>query len=277
MDKSYYHISRQELGQNARIPLIKMESSEQVFRAMADIMADCILERGAKGQRTVFICPVGPVGQYPYFVQRVNKERISLKNVWFFNMDEYLTDEDTYIAKESPLSFRGFMDQTVYGKIDPELLMPESQRVFPDPANPGRVDRLIEELGGVDIAFGGIGITGHLAFNEPQPELTCEEFAQLPTRVLEILPETRTTNSVGDLCGALEVMPRRCVTIGMRQILSARRLCLGVFRDWHRAVVRRSAFGEKTAAFPVTLAQDHPNAVIYVNDVAAEQPYTGWL
>ena len=277
MDRHYYHISQQELGRDARIPLVKLGDSAEIFRAMADTMADCILEHNAAGRHTVFICPVGPVGHYPFFVERVNREGISLADVWFFNMDEYLTEEDTYIPKDSPLSFRGFMEREVYGKLNSARCMPESQRVFPDPADPGRVDRLIEELGGVDIAFGGVGITGHLAFNEPQPELSCEQFARLPSRVLEIAPETRTTNSIGDLCGALEVMPRHCVTIGMKQILGARRLCLGVFRDWHRAVVRRAAYGEKTAAFPVTLAQDHPNAVIYVNDNAARQPYDGSL
>src|SRR5699024_11930229 len=107
--------------------------------------------------------------------------------------------------------------------------MPDNQRVFPDPADPAHIDNVIEELGGVDIAFGGIGITGHLAFNEPQPELSCEEFAALPTRVLDIHAETRATNSVGDLGGALECMPKRCVTIGMKQILSAKKISLGVF------------------------------------------------
>lgn len=108
----------------------------------------------------MFICPVGPVGQYAFFVRRVNEEGISLKDVWFFNMDEYLEDDGTYISQDSPLSFRGFMTREVYGKITPALLMPESQRVFPDPADPAKGDRLLEELGGADIVFGGIGITG---------------------------------------------------------------------------------------------------------------------
>ena len=273
MDKAYYHISEEQLGEGAKISLVKMADSETVFRAMADMMADCIVENNAAGRRTVFICPVGPIGQYPFFVERVNKERISLKNVWFFNMDEYLNDDGTYIDESNPLSFRGFMNRVVYTKIDPDLVMPPEQRVFPDPADPARGDRLIEELGGVDIAFGGIGITGHLAFNEPQPELSCEEFAALPTRVLDIHAETRATNSVGDLGGALECMPKRCVTIGMKQILSAKKIRLGVFRDWHRAVVRRAAYGDQTADFPATLAQNHPDAQILINDVAAKQPY----
>ncbi len=273
MDQAYYHISQEQLGEGAKIPVVKMKDSEAVFRAMADMMADCILENNAQEKRTVLICPVGPVGQYPFFVERVNRERIDLKNVWFFNMDEYLRDDDTYIDKGDRLSFRGFMEREVYSRIAPELLMPEAQRVFPDPKDPSRGDRLIEELGGVDIAFGGIGITGHLAFNEPQPELSCEEFAALPTRVRDILPETRATNCVGDLGGALEAMPRRCATIGMKQILGARKICLGVFRDWHRAVVRRAAYGTPTAEFPVTLAQGHPDVLILANENAAKQPY----
>lgn len=272
-DKTYYHIPAAQLGENARLPLVKMASSAEVFRALADMMADAILENNAVGKRTVFICPVGPVGQYPYFVERVNRERIPLADVWFFNMDEYLEDDGSYISADDPLSFRGFMAREVYGRIAPELVMPEGQRIFPNPVDPARGDRLLEQLGGADIAFGGIGITGHLAFNEPQPALSGAEFAALPTRVLDILPETRATNAVGDLGGALECMPRRCVTIGMKQILSARKLRLGVFRDWHRAVVRRAAYGEKTAAFPVTLAQDHPDALVLVNDVAAGQAF----
>lgn len=214
-----------------------------------------------------------PVGQYPIFVRLVNKEGLSLRNCWFLNMDEYLTDDGQWIAKDDPLSFRGFMEREVYSKIDPALVVPEAQRIFPDPNDLGRIPALIEELGGVDITFGGIGITGHLAFNEPQPQLTAEEFAQLTTRVLDIAPETRATNCIGDLGGALEDMPRKCVTIGMKEILSARKLRLAVFRDWHRAVCRRAAYGDVTASFPATLAQNHPDARLYVNANAAQRAY----
>ena len=76
-----------------------------------------------------------------------------------------------------------------------------------------------------------------------------------------------------EVMAALEAMPRRCVTLGMREILAARKVRLGVFRDWHRAVVRRAAYGEPTAAFPATLLQRHPDALIYVNDNAALPPF----
>ncbi len=151
--------------------------------------------------------------------------------------------------------------------------MPPEQRVFPDPENLERIPALIQELGGVDVAFGGIGINGHLAFNEPQPELTPVEFAALSVRTLDISRETITANAIGDLGGAIGAMPRRCVTIGMAQILGAKKVRLGVFRDWHRAVVRRAAYGPVTAEFPVTLLQNHPDAKILSNANAAKAAY----
>ena len=202
----------------------------------------------------------------------VNRENISLKNVWFLNMDEYLTDDLEWIDHDHPLSFHGFMDRTVYTKVKPELVMPEEQRVFPDPKHPERMGQLIDELGGVDICFGGVGINGHLAFNEAQDELTPDQFRSLHTRVLKITPETRTANAIGDFNGALDDMPRWCVTIGMSEIYHARKVRLGCFRDWHRSVVRHAAHGKISAHFPVTLLQEHPDALLRFTEFVANLP-----
>lgn len=268
----YYHICADKLGEGAKIPLVFPGDSPAVFETIAKDMAETIKERNEAGETTVFICPVGPVGQYPIFVDMVNEQNISLKNVWFINMDEYLTDDDEWIDEENELSFRGFMNRTVYSKINPELVMPLEQRIFPDPKDPENIARTIERLGGVDVAYGGIGITGHLAFNEPQEELSIDEFSKLSTRALDIRPETRATNC-GDLGGALEDFPHRAATIGMAEILGAKKVRLGVFRDWHRGAVRRAAYGMMSASFPATLLQSHPDALIYVNDVARDKAY----
>ena len=270
--REYYRIAAENLGKNAKIPLKCLGDSGEVFYELALDMVREIEKNNAGGRPTVFIVPVGPVGQYPIFTRLVNEKRLSLKNCWFFNMDEYLADPRTKIAPDDPLSFIGFMERQVYGRIDADLTVPPAQRVYPDPLCPEKGDALLERLGGADICFGGIGINGHLAFNEPQGELTGAQFRALCTRVLPISPETRTANAIGDLGGALEDMPPYCVTIGFRQIFAARKVRLGVFRDWHRAVVRRAAYGEKTAEFPVTLLQDHPDALIYVNANAALCP-----
>ncbi len=269
MDHTYYHYNKEQLLLNPKIPMEVLADRPAVFRVMAREMADFIQARNAQGKTTVFILPVGPVGQYPYFVDMVNSERIDLKNCWFLNMDEYLDDDGQWIDIDHPLSFRGFMERTVYSKIRPELNVPPAQRVFPDPSDLNAIPALIHRLGGVDICFGGIGINGHLAFNEPEPELTPEEFRNLKTRVLPISPETRTANAIGDFGGRLEDMPHRCVTIGFSEIMESRKIRLGVFRDWHRAVIRRAGHGDKTAAFPVSLLADHPDTLIRMTEFVA--------
>ncbi|MGN1313546.1 MAG: glucosamine-6-phosphate isomerase [Lachnospiraceae bacterium] len=272
MEHNYYSYTKEELLDNPRIPMIVMEDNPTVFRALAEEMVAEIKRKNERNETTVFICPVGPVGQYPFFVDMVNKENISLKKVWFINMDEYLTDDREWLPKEHPLSFRDFMDRNVYAKIRPELVMPPEQRIFPDPKNTEYIGEIIERLGGVDICFGGIGINGHVAFNEADSSKSCEEFLALPTRVLTISPETRAINSVGDLNGALEDMPNYCVTIGMYEISQARKIRLGCFRDWHRAVVRRAAHGEKSADFPVSLLQNHPDISLRCTEFVANLP-----
>lgn len=269
MAHEYYSYTKEQLLANPKMPMICMEDNAQVFQKMAEQMVEEIVAHNEKGEKTVFICPVGPVGQYPYFVETVNEKNISLKNVWFINMDEYLDDEKNWVPKDHPLSFRGFMERTVYSKVKPELVMPENQRVFPDPKNVNYIPELIEELGGVDIAFGGIGINGHVAFNEADPTLSNEEFLAQKTRVLEITPETRTANAIGDFNGALEDMPHYCVTIGINEIYHARKIRLGCFRNWHRGVVRRVGYGEATSDFPVNLLRDHQDITLTFTDFVA--------
>lgn len=161
------------------------------------------------------------------------------------------------------------MQRTVYDKVRPELVMPEGQRVFPDPNHPEYISELIEKLGGVDICFGGIGINGHVAFNEADPSLTNEEFLAQKTRVLKITKETRTANAIGDFNGALEDMPHYCITIGINEISHARKIRLGCFRNWHRAVVRRAAYGEATSDFPVSLLTSHPDINLKITEFVA--------
>ncbi len=262
MIHDYYSYTTEELLERSEIPLEYYRTAGEVFEVMAREMADEIERKNALGERTVFICPVGPIGQYPRFVSLVNERKISLKNTWFFNMDEYLTDEKEWIDTAHPLSFRGFMERNVYDGIDPGLVMPEDQRIFPDPHDPGKLTSLLESLGGADICFGGIGLNGHIAFNESEPGRSAADFLEKRTRVLAISPETRAANAIGDFGGALEDMPRYCVTVGMREIYASKKIRLGCFRTWHHAVVRRAAFGEAAADFPVTLLRDHPDIMI---------------
>ena len=269
MNHNLYEITAEELLDSPRIPLLLAGSAGEVYYEYAVQMIDEIRQNNAQGKKTVMILPCGPIDQYPIFARLVNRYQISLKNVWFINMDEYLDDNKEWVSIDHPLSFRGFMKRTVYDKINPELVMPEVQRIFPDPKNPGHIPEVIGQLGGVDICFGGIGINGHVAFNEADASLSNEELLAQQTRVLKITPETRTANAIGDFNGALEDMPHYCITIGINDISHARKIRLGCFRNWHRAVVRRAVYGEQTSEFPVSLLQNHSDINLKITEFVA--------
>lgn len=266
---TYYDYSKSDLLKYSKIPLAYFDTNEAIFESLANEMVQVIVENNLKDEFSVLICPVGPVGHYEYFVKAVNEQNISLKKVIFINMDEYLTDEKQWISPENRLSFRGFMQREVYGKIKPELLNSPQNRIFPDPDAPHYVQQVIDQYGKVDLCIGGIGINGHVAFNEPDERLSSSDFLELPTRILPIAPITQAVNAIGDLKGAIELMPQWCVTIGMKEIYQAKKIRLGVFRPWHYAVLRRAACGEATPQFPVTLLQQHSDISIYFSEVLA--------
>jgi glucosamine-6-phosphate deaminase len=133
---------------------------------------------------------------------------------------------------------------------------------------------LIHERGGVDACFGGIGINGHVAFNEPpEPgeEFSLEQFASLPTRVLSLARETLTINAV-TVGGEISIIPRRAVTVGMKEILASRSLRFYCNRPWQSAVIRRALHGPLTPACPASLLRRHPDALLTVADYVAAQP-----
>lgn len=268
-----YSIPAEEIGKNARIPVLIMDDPGEVYYDMAYRMLCLVEENNQAGDSAVFICPVGPVGQYPIFARLVNEHRTSLKNTWIINMDEYLTDDGDWIDESDPLSFHAAMDRALYSRIDPELVMPVDHRVFPDPHNTGGIWELIQRLGKVDMVTGGIALNGHVAFNEPQLELSAEEFAQLPTRVITLTPETRAKDAILNRGGAIDSLPKQAVTVGMKEILSARKLRFSMMHNMQRAVIRKACYGEVTAACPITLAQNHPDAMLLVTRNVVEKPF----
>ena len=109
----------------------------------------------------------------------------------FFNMDEYLSTPDQAIEADHLMSFHRRMNSDFYTRVDPELVMPENQRYFPQPGLEKEYDDRLASLGQAEACFGGLGINGHIAFNEPPEQgdpITVEAFAALGTRVLPHQP-----------------------------------------------------------------------------------------
>ena len=244
--------------ENVRLKSVPTEYD--VYFDMALSMLEEIVQRNAMGKSTVMIVPVGPTQQYPLLAEMVNRLNVSLKNVHFFNMDEYMITPERVISPEDPMSFYGRMKREFYDRVHPDLVMPESQRHFPTPGKEAEYDRLIEELGGVDVCFGGLGINGHVAFNEPPEEenVTPDAFAALGTRILPISRETRTINAYGYQRGDLYGMPEWCITVGMKPILSAKKVYIALNRPWQNGPLKHAVAKEESAYVPASLLRRCP-------------------
>jgi len=274
MFPDYLSVTSAELGNESPIAVTVDGDKDSLARHMAKAIFDEFEAGRSRGDGATLILPVGPVDQFPILAEMVNEAKLDLGGAVIINMDEYLTDDDEWIPADHPLSFRGFMDRLFYSRLNPDLAPRLENRVFPHPADCGAIGRLIKERGGVDACFGGIGINGHMAFNEP-PEpgetISDEEFASLPTRVLSLSRETRTINSV-TVGGEMAVIPLRAVTVGMKEILEAKRCRFYCNRPWQSAVVRRVIHGPLTAACPASFLRAHKDASLTVTDYVAEPP-----
>jgi len=271
---AYLKVTAGDLGRGTPVKVRICGDQQAVAQNMAAAILAVIRGCQANGRAATLILPVGPVDQFPILAQLINDGRVDCREVVLINMDEYLDDDDQWVPLDHPLSFRGFMNRKFYDLVDRALAPRPENRVFPDPRDCEAIGRLIQQRGGVDACFGGLGINGHMAFNEPpEPgeQVSVEPFAARPTRVLDLTPETRTINSV-TVGGDMGVIPRRAVTVGMQEILASRKLRFYCNRPWQRGVVRRVLHGPITAACPASLLRLHSDAELTIADYVAEPP-----
>ncbi len=276
MTRSEYNaLPAEALGTGSPIRLEVCETEVDLYWKMAIEVLEVIAENNRKGEDTLMVVPYGPLGPYARLVYLVNRYRVSLRRCTFMNMDEYLTDDGQYIPLSDPLSFRGGMDRTFYSQVDDELNVLPENRYFPDPADPGKLQRLIDRFGKLDMAWGGIGINGHFAFNEPpEPGEACtnEEFLQRGTRVLRISRETKTINCFMNCGGDLDGIPSNCITVGIKEMFQARKVRMCMPRDWNAGALRKVLHGPVDCHVPCSLFQTHPDAKLLAARVALASP-----
>ncbi|MDX1674375.1 MAG: glucosamine-6-phosphate isomerase [Longimicrobiales bacterium] len=262
-------IPGEALGRGTSVEVTIDGDPEAMAVAMAEEMAGLIRTNNEAGQSTCLIVPVGPVGQYAHLARIIASEPLDCSRVTFINMDEFVNDRGELIDTDHPLSFRGFMNRVFYDRLPASAGFRSHNRVFPDPRNPQRIREVIEDRGGVTACFGGIGLNGHIAFNEPRPAMGVDGFAALGTREVTLDPASRAHMAVNLSC-SLDLIPGRAVTVGMSEILGAERLHLHANRPWQRGVVRQMLHGPVTSAFPASYIQRHPNAQLTIAGFLAE-------
>lgn len=270
----------QRLIAEAPTPTRVVPDVPTIYREMAADMAAELRANNAAGRPTRWILPVGPIGQYPILLETIHHERLDLSHLHTFQMDEYLDWTCRPITPDNPLSFTGHLRDAFFGQIDEALRPPASQHHVPDPRHLDSIAEAVEAVGGIDTCYGGIGIHGHVAFNEAPDtrygEVTLDELAAAPTRILALQPETLVVNGIQAAAGNFEAIPPYAVTIGMTEILSAKRIRLCCNRgQWQRTIFRRAVMQEPTVRYPITLIREHPDAQVTADVITAEAPVSG--
>ncbi len=264
--------SSAEVRKQAGKHLVVLPDIDSLHRHFADEIADEIASNNRNSRPTKMILPVGPVGQYPILAERVNAEKISLKKCWIFMMDEHCDDSGVVYPPDHPLGFRFAFDREFARFVDPDLMVPGDQVIFPDHRNLEKLPDKISAVGGIDTTYGGIGIHGHIAYNEPEPNVR-----ESDPRLVDLNDYTRTINAIrSEMGGNLENYPGKGVTLGMRQLLGAKRIRLycrnGIDLDWANTVLRLALFGSPGDDYPVTHIRSHDNYVIVTDEDTVKRP-----
>jgi glucosamine-6-phosphate deaminase len=271
----------EELELHARLPFRLFADIPSLLTHFARSVAAEIQANNERGKPTRLILPVGPVAQYPQLAEITNRERIRWRDVWIFQMDEFLDWQGRPLPRSHPLSFEGCLRDKLLAAIDEDLRPPAEQVVVPHPFHPDEISEKIRAAGGVDACYGGIGYHGHVAFNEPPNtrwrRISEEELRESLTRVVVLGSDSIVVQSIVSAGGAAALIPPMAVTLGMKDILSSRKIrlyCAGGER--HRAVFRIAVAGEVSTDYPVTLVQGHPDAVVHTDRATAEPIVPGF-
>ena len=247
-----------------RIPCCAFKDAAAASEHVAGRIADLIRERASAGRPCVLGLATGstPTTVYAELVRQHREEGLSFAGVHTFNLDEYYP-----MQPEELQSYVRFMNEHLFEHIDidpanvhiPNGTLPEEQ-VFQHCAD---YERMISDLGGIDVQILGIGRTGHIGFNEPGSG------RESRTRMITLDKKTRQ-DAASDFFGE-EHVPRRAITMGVGTILEARKIFLLAFGEGKARIVARTVEGEITPIVAASFLQEHPNSELILDEAAADR------
>jgi glucosamine-6-phosphate deaminase len=243
-----------------------IDEAGDFYRAFANDLLGRIRASQNASAPLVIILPVGPVPQFDIAARVINAERLSLRHVHTFNMDEYANEDGQTAPITWAGSFQNAMWASFFGKIDEELRPPLTNIHFPTTNVISSYSSMLEDLGGADVVYGGIGWGGHIAFWEPHLGY---EFAgdmaayrRAGARTVELHPMTVMQNALHSFGGDWSWVPPKANTIGPREILGAKNRSfwldgdLGNGYSWQRFIARLVAHGPVSEFVPGSLLQE---------------------
>jgi len=239
--------------------IIVKKAGQEWANAAADIVEETIKSK----ENPVVVLATGgtPVPMYEELVKRYKAGKLSFSKVTSYNLDEYVGLEYTH-----PESYHGFMNRNLFDHVDekaenihvPDGMNPDPQAAA-DAYNAG-----LDACGGIDLAVLGIGPNGHIGFNEPGADVNGRTH-------VENLTEATINANKRFFDGDMSKVPTKAITMGIKDILGARKIMLLANGSGKAGIIARSFQGAVGNDVPASLLQNHPNVVVLVDEAAAAE------
>jgi glucosamine-6-phosphate deaminase len=246
-----------------KIPVQIYENDKIASASVAREIADLIRQKQKDGKTCVLGLATGstPKTLYKELVRLHKTEGLSFKNVVSFNLDEYYP-----IEPDALQSYHRFMNVHLFDHIDIDKAnthVPDGTIEKNDVRSyAAAYEKKIEMAGGIDYQILGIGINGHIGFNEPGSG------RQSGTRLVALDNTTRLANAYE--FASISQVPRLAITVGINTILKAKKIVLLAWGSHKAPVIRESVEGTMTDHVPASFLQEHNNCAFVLDEGAAQ-------
>ena len=198
-----------------------------------------------------------PIGTYKQLVEWYEKGDIDFSETKTVNLDEYCG-----LTAENVNSYHYFMKDNLFSHINIDM---ENTHVPDGSADDiekecTRYDKLIDSLGGQDLQLLGLGHNGHIGFNEPSDSF--------PTGTHKVKLTENTIEANSRLFDNIDEVPRYAITMGVRNILTARHILLVVSGADKADALRKTLYGPVTPQVPASILQLHPHVTVVADKAA---------
>ena len=231
------------------IKIIAAENVIEVGKKAADVVTEVLKNKSD----AVLGLATGssPIEMYKELIRRCSAGEISFKNVKTVNLDEYVGLEPTHDQ-----SYAYFMSDNLFNHVDIDKKntnLPSGLASDPE-AECKRYDAVVDSMGGVDLQVLGIGNNGHIGFNEPSDHFT------YGTNCVELTASTIDANS--RFFASRDLVPTKAITMGIGQIMKAKKILLIANGKGKAEILERSLFGDVTPSVPASILRFAADVVV---------------
>lgn len=232
---------------------ITVKSYEELSQKAADIIAaqiilkpDCILGLATGSS---------PVGTYKRLIEDNKNGKIDFSKITSVNLDEYVG-----LDGSNDQSYRYFMNANLfnYVNIDKEKTFVPNGCAKDLKAEGENYDSMIKALGGIDLQLLGIGLDGHIGFNEPDSVFT--------SATHEVKLDESTIKANARFFANEDEVPKTAITMGMMSIMQAKKVLLIANGTAKKEILEKAFFGPVDPMVPASILQLHPDVTVIYSE-----------